>query len=38
MQPKTLKRWEYKGKIYVKNIRKKNPKQDPAPDPKPTEK
>ncbi len=43
MQPNTLTRRDYKGKIYVKNIRKKftqDTKQDPDPDtdPKPTEK
>ncbi len=35
--PNTLTRWEYKGQIYVKNIKKKimlDPKQDPDSDPK----
>jgi hypothetical protein len=30
MQPNTLKRWGYKGKLYVKNTRKKF-MQDPKP-------
>jgi hypothetical protein len=40
MKPNTLTRWEYRGKIYVNNIRKvlQDPKptekQDPDPDPK----